>query len=86
MPKIIEMGPHNAKSFYHDSTTIAVEYFKLFKVESTLYRGLVKVPKNTTKVKIKIVDIILSLRKLKGDTNKPDQTHLFKNSTYYMGN
>ena len=62
--EILSVGPEDhAMQFYH-LTTIAVDYVKIIQSEKAQNRGCDKIPKNTTSVKKKIVDIILSQQML----------------------
>ena len=76
MANIIDMGPPSTILFYYHLAAIAVDYLKSFKIKITLGRGWLKVPTNKTNVKIKIIEIILSLRKMRDSTYQLNHTRL----------
>ena len=58
------MDPCEAFVYYYKITSIAIDYANLFKKEHELGRGWSKVPKNTTYIKVKIIECLLAMRKM----------------------
>ena len=67
--QIPPIGPLKQKCYYYGLTYIAIDYIKSFQNECKLGRGWGRLPKNRTdvKVKVKIVEIIMKLRKCQYD-------------------
>ena len=62
--KIWLFGPNDKKLYYYKLSSIAVDYTKCFKKMSNDGSGWYKIPKNPTNVKMKIIGLLSSMRKL----------------------
>jgi hypothetical protein len=65
--KILGVGPGENKTYYYGLTAIAVDFAKILRTAKDLGTGWEKAPKNTTQIKEKIVERIISLRKQRED-------------------
>ena len=57
------IGPHGEEQYYYNLTAIAVDWSKVFATEHTLGRWWVKVPKNKSDAKMKIIGLLVAICK-----------------------
>ena len=72
--KIPPFGPKGDEIYYYGLTSIAIDIIANMKLENDLGLGWSKVPKNRTDAKVKLVQVILSVRKLQNDEYHLDQS------------
>ena len=65
--KIMSVGPPSHSLYYYDLTAIAVDLCKIMRSMQELDEGWMKLPKNPTQIKEKIVSTIMALRSQQDD-------------------
>ena len=72
--QIPPIGPEGDQTCYFQLTSIVIDILLLMKVEKDLGRGWSKVPNNRTDAKVKLVQVMLSTRKLHNGEYHLDQS------------